>query len=145
MQIKKRSVNTLDINVAVNLKSSEINGLYQEVEELKSQRAKLKDQIDVKTNKIIKHIKENGKVLAYKNNVAHILTVGSRTTKKFDKSQLANDTGKSASELNLIGVAELVEEQRTSSEKLKSYRQEEVKEVLKARKAKKSDIELLSR
>lgn len=133
----------MDINVKVNFKASEINGMFKEVEEMKRERAHLKDQIDKKTERIIKHILENGNVLAYKDDRPYVLTVKSRTTKTFDKSQLASDTGKSTTELNLIGVAELVEEQKTSSEQLKRYRYEEVKQVLKARKAKKSDIELL--
>jgi CHASE1-domain containing sensor protein len=133
----------MDINVSVNFKASEINGLFQELEELKKQRANLKDEIEKKMDTIVRHIEKNGNVLAYKNNVAHVLSVKARTTKKFDKSQLATDTGRSSSELNLIGVAELVEEKKTSSEQLKKYRHDEMKVVLKARKAKKSDIDLL--
>lgn len=133
----------MDINVTVVKKSAEINGLYNEIALLKVQRSNLKDQIDAKTDQIIQHILKNGNVIAYKNDVPHVLTVVGRTTIRFDKSQLANDTGVSSSELNLIGVAELVEDKKTNSEKLKGYQQEEVKRVLKARKAKKSDMDLL--
>ena len=134
---------TMDINVNVQFKQSEINGLFQEIEEMKKQRANLKDAIENKTDQIINHILKHGNVLAYKNDKPHILTVVGRATKKFDKSQLANDTGKSSNELNLIGVAELVEQKKTNSTKLKQYQHEEVKRVLKARKAKKSDVDLL--
>lgn len=133
----------MDINVTVIKKSAEINGLYNEIAQLKVQRSNLKDQIDAKTDQIIQHILKNGNVIAFKNDVPHVLTVVGRTTIRFDKSQLANDTGVSSSELNLIGVAELVEDKKTNSEKLKGYQQEEVKRVLKARKAKKSDLDLL--
>lgn len=133
----------LDINVNVNMSESEINGLFNQLEEMKRQRQVLKDQIDVKTEKIIQHIIDHGNVLAYKNDVPHILTIGSRFTNKFNKAQLASDTGTSEKELNYVGVAELVEVKTVTSEKLKSYYQEEPKRVLKARKAKKSDLELL--
>lgn len=133
----------MDVNVNVQFKQSEINGLYQKLEEKKRQRAILKEEIDQITDKIIRHIKEHGNVLAYKNDKPHILSVVGKTTKKFDKSELAQDTGRAPAELNLIGVAELVEERKTTSEQLKKYQHEEVKQVLKSRKAKRSEIDLL--
>ena len=133
----------MDVNINVNYKDSEINGLFNEIEQLKKQRANLKDQIDAKTEKIIQHILKNGNVLAYKNDKPHILSVVGRVQNKFDKDGLANDTGVSKAELNLIGVAELVEEHKTTSEQLKGYKYEEVKQVLKARKAKRSEIDVL--
>lgn len=133
----------MDVNVNVNFKASEINGLFNEIEQLKKQRKALKEEIDQKTEKIIQHILKNGNVLAYKNDKPHILSVVARTSKKFDKSELATDTGKTPSELNLIGVAELVEEKKTTSEQLKKYQHEELKQVIKARKAKPSEIDLL--
>lgn len=133
----------MDINVNVNFKQSEINGLYNEVEQLKKQRANLKEAIDQKTETIIRHILVHGSVLAYKNDKPHVLTVVGRASRKFDKSQLSNDTGVPSAELNLIGVAELVEDRKTTSDQLKKYQHEEVRQVLKARKAKKSDVDLL--
>jgi hypothetical protein len=133
----------MDVNVNVNFKESEINGLFQEIEEMKKQRAHLKERIENNTEKIIKHILKNGNVLAYKNDKPHILSVIGRATTKFDKSELAQDTGRETKELNLIGVAELVEDKKTSSEQLKKYQHEEVKQVLKARKAKRSEMDLL--
>ncbi|MEK3887481.1 hypothetical protein [Bacillus sp. FSL K6-3431] len=133
----------MDVNVSVNYKQSEINGLFNEIEQLKKQRANLKEQMDKKTETIISHILQQGNVLAYKNDVPHILSVKNKYTKRFDKSQLANDTGVPSGELNLIGVAELVEGKKTSSEALKKYINEESEQVLKARKAKKSDMDLL--
>lgn len=133
----------MDINVNVNMKESEINGLFNQVEELKKQRTAIAEQIEMKTEQIIEHIIKNGNVLAYKNNEPHVLTVGSRWTNKFNKAQLANDTGTSEQELNYVGVAELVEGQQVSAERLKDYYKEEAKQVLKARKAKKSDMEIL--
>ncbi|MGM8215150.1 hypothetical protein ACLIA0_06170 [Bacillaceae bacterium W0354] len=133
----------MDFNVNTEIKQSEINGLYQEVEELKKERAKLKDQIDNKTDKIIQHILNHGKVIAYKDNVPHVLLVKNGQATKFDKSRLANDLDISTRELNLIGVAELVEEGRISAKKLKDYEYEEATQKLKARKAKKTDMELI--
>ncbi|PWA08628.1 hypothetical protein DCC39_14405 [Pueribacillus theae] len=133
----------MDVNVQTNIKQSEINGLYQEVESLKKQRIQLKENIDKKTDKIISHILKHGNVLAYKDNVPHVLTVKNGKTKKFDKSALANDLDVTIKELDLIGIAELVEENRVTAQKLKDYEYDEPTQKLKARKAKKSDIELI--
>lgn len=132
-----------DINVNVNMQGSQINGLFNEVEEMKRQRLVLKEQIDFKVGQIIDHIVEHGNVLAYKNDIPHILTVGGKVTTKFNKTQLSNDTGVSENELNFVGIAELVEKQQTSSDRLNDYYYNDTKRVLKARKAKKSDLELL--
>lgn len=133
----------MDVNVNVNYKPSEINGLFQEIEEMKRQRAHLKDAIDMKTEKIIDHIRKHGNVLAYKNDVPYVLSVKGKVTTKLDKAALASEINSTSSELNLIGVAELVEDQRVSSDVIKSYQYHETETVLKARKAKKSDIDLL--
>ncbi|MDC3412558.1 hypothetical protein [Terrihalobacillus insolitus] len=133
----------MDVNVNVNYKQSEINGLYQDVESLKKERARLKDSIDKKTETIISHILNNGNVLAYKDDKPHVLTVKYGRTIKFDKSALASELNVTVSELNYIGLAELVEEKRITSGELKKYEYEEDTQKLKARKAKKSDIDLL--
>jgi|SRR5690625_1434814 len=133
----------MDVNVNTHMKQSEINGLYNEMEELKTKRKRMKDTIDTKEDKIIKHILEHGNVMAYKDNVPHILTVRHSDTNKFDKAKLADDTNRTQKELNYVGVAELVEEQKLSSEQLEEYFYKEPKQTLKARKAKKSDMELL--
>lgn len=133
----------MDINVNTKLKQSEINGLFQEMEQLKNKRKQLKELIDQKQETIINHILKNGNVLAYKDDVPHILTVKDVTVKKFDKATLADDVGRTQAELNVVGIAEIVEENKISSEKLRNYFYEEPKQTLKARKAKKSDIELI--
>lgn len=133
----------MDINVNTKLKQSEINGLFQEMEQLKNKRKQLKELIDQKQETIINHILKNGNVLAYKDNVPHILTVKDVTLKKFDKATLADDVGRTQAELNAVGIAEIVEENKISSEELRDYFYEEPKQTLKARKAKKSDIELI--
>lgn len=133
----------MDVNVNTHMKQSEINGLYNDMESLKSERKRLKESIDQKEKKIIKHILGHGNVMAYKDNVPHILTIKNSNTNKFDKAKLADDTGKTQKELNYIGVAELVEEKKVSSEQLEEYFYEEPKQSLKARKAKKSDMELM--
>lgn len=132
-----------DFNVKTRIEQSEINGLFQEVEQLKKDRAKLKDAIDKKVDKIISHILKNGNVIAYKDDFPHVLTVANQQSKKFDKSGLANRLEVSVRELNLIGVAELVEEKRITSDELKKYEYEEINQKLKARKARKTDIELI--
>lgn len=135
----------MDITIDVNLKQSEINGLFNEIEEMKRKREQLKSSMDKKTEKIIDHIIKHGNVLAYKNNEPHVLTVKQGSTKKFDKASLATDMGETQSSLNVIGIAELVEQNRVTSEKLNSYFYEEPNQTLKSRKAKKNDIELLTR
>ncbi|ENH96699.1 hypothetical protein J416_09384 [Gracilibacillus halophilus YIM-C55.5] len=135
----------MDVNFNVQYEQSEINGMFQDIEQLKKDRTRLKETIDQKTEKIIKHILQHGNVLAYKDNTPHVLTVKQVEKKKFDKSSLAGDLDITTKELNLIGVAELVEENRITAEKLKEYEFFEPDQKLKARKAKKTDIELLTR
>lgn len=133
----------MDIDVNTHLKQSEINGLYNEMEQLKNQRKRLKETIDKKEEKIIKHILKHGNVLAYKDDVPHVLTVKNGTTRKFDKASLAVDTDRTQKELNVVGIAELVEDNRVTSEKLEEYFYDEPTQKLKTRKAKKSDMDLL--
>ena len=134
----------MDIDVNTHLKQSEINGLYNEMEQLKNQRKRLKETIDKKEEKIIKHILKHGNVLAYKDDVPHVLTVKNGHATKFDKAALAIDTERTQKELNPVGIAELVEEKRISSDELEKYFYQEPTQKLKARKAKKSDIELIT-
>lgn len=133
----------MDINVRTQVQQSEINGLFNDIEALKKERQKLKDSIDKKTDKIISHILENGNVLAYKDNVAHVLTVKNGNTTKFDKSALAEKLGVSTKELDYVGIAEFVEEKKITSGELNEFYYQEPTQKLKARKAKKSDIELI--
>lgn len=133
----------MDINVRTQVQQSEINGLFNDIEALKKERQKLKDSIDKKTDKIISHILENGNVLAYKDNVAHVLTVKNGNTIKFDKSALAGKLGVSTRELDYVGIAEFVEEKKITSGELNEFYYQEPTQKLKARKAKKSDIELI--
>jgi len=133
----------MDINVRTQVQQSEINGLFNDIEALKKERQKLKDFIDKKTDKIISHILENGNVLAYKDNVAHVLTVKNGNIIKFDKSALAGKLGVSTRELDYVGIAEFVEEKKITSDELNEFYYQEPTQKLKARKAKKSDIELI--
>lgn len=132
-----------DININVNMKHSEANGLFGEIQELKRKKANAEELIEQKTKQIIEHIIEHGNVLAYKNNEPYVLTVGYRHTNKFDKAQLASDTGSSETELNYVGVAELVEQKSVSAKALEDYYKLESTRTLKARKATKKDMELL--
>ncbi|MDO8159147.1 hypothetical protein FKQ51_17640 [Bacillus toyonensis] len=133
----------MDVNISVNYKASEINGLFNEIEQMKRQREVLKEKMDKNTEAIISHIKKNGNVLAYKNDVAHVLSVVGRISTKFDKAGFAAKIDRPQSEIKPIGVAELVEEKLTTSDEMKEFLNDEVREVLKARKAKKAEIDLL--
>lgn len=134
----------MDITIKVGMKQSEINGLFNEIEEFKRKRSHLTAGINQKTETIIDYILNNGNVLAYKDNEAHVLTVTNGSSRKFDKSKLADDVARSQSELNVIGIAELVETKKLTTEQLNGYFYDEPTQRLKARKAKKSDIELLT-
>jgi hypothetical protein len=133
----------MDFNVNTEIKQSKINGLYQEVEAMKRDRAALKERIDTNTAEIIQHIVKNGNVIAYKDNTPYVLTVKDTVSKKLDKDQLAIDLDVSKSYIDLFGVAQLVEEGKLTAEKLKTYEYEEPTQKLSARKAKKSDMELI--
>lgn len=133
----------MDVNINVNYKASEISGLFNEVEQMKRKRSVLKESIDKKTDEIIRHIQKNGNVLAYKGDVPHVLSVAGRTSTKFDKSAFAEKVDRPQSELNAIGIAEVVEDKLITSSEMEKFLVDETKQVLKARKAKKSDIDLL--
>jgi len=132
-----------DFNVKTNIQQSEINGVFQEIESLKKQRIQMKETMDEKTDTIISHILKHGNVLAYKDDQPHVLTVKNGQSKKFDKGQLAADVDVTIKEIDLVGVAELVEDKKVTSKKLNDYWYEEPTQKLKARKAKKADIELI--
>lgn len=134
----------MDIDIRVGMKQSEINGLFNEIEEQKRQRTHLNDGIKLKTEKIIDHIAKHGNVLAYKNNEAHVLTIKKGMSRKFNKGQLATDLGCTQSDLDVVGISSYVERGSLTTGQLEKYFYEEETESLKARKAKKSDIELLT-
>lgn len=133
----------MDINVRTQIQQSEINGLFQEIEELKKQRTGLKESIDKKTEKITSYILKNGNVLAYKDNIPHVLTVKNGQATKFDKPSLANKLEVSSKELDYVGIAEFVEDKKITSEELNEFYYQEPTQKLKARKANKKDIELI--
>ncbi|CDQ17971.1 hypothetical protein [Halobacillus karajensis] len=132
-----------DFEVRTQIQDSKINGLYQEVNEIKNKRSQLKDTQDQKTEKIISHVLKHGNVIAYKNNEPYVLTVKNQKSRKFDKAQLSHDMNMTQSELDLVGIAELVEDGKITAEKLGSYWYEEPKQVLRARKAKPKDLEII--
>lgn len=133
----------MDVNINTHIKQSEINGLFNEMEELKNKRKRDLELIQTKEDQIVNHILKHGNVLAWKDHSAYVLTVKSGTSRKFDKATLAEDVGRPQSELNVVGIAELVEDKKISSEQLEKYFYDEPTQKLKARKAKKSDMELL--
>ena len=132
-----------DIDIKTNLKKSEVNGLYNEIEVSKNKRKEMKEIEDTKTLKIIEHIEKNGSVLAYKNDTPHILTVKKGTSKKFDRAALAQDTQSFPAALNAVGIAELVEDRKITSKKLQEYFYTEPTTKLHAKKANKNDIAIL--
>lgn len=133
----------MDINVRTQINQSEINGLYQEMETIKKERTRMKENMDKKEEKIISHILKHGNVIAYKDDVPHVLTVKNGESTKFDKSSLAGKLGVTQKELDYVGVAEFVENKKLTSKELNDYYYQEPTQKLKARKAKKTDIELL--
>lgn len=133
----------MDENIQVNFKPSTVNGLFNELNEMKKQRSHLDDAIELKTQKIIDEIQKNGNMIAYKYDVPYVLSVGMRNSIKLNKEELADNLGVSQSDLNLIGVAELVEEKKLSSDQIKSSQYPESKRVLKSRKASKKEVDVL--
>lgn len=132
-----------DIQINTQIQQSEANGLYQQIEDIKRQRANLKDQQDKLEGKLFDHIKKHGKVLAYKNDSPYVLTVGNVTKSVLNKKELAEELEIPQKELNTQGIAELVEEKRLTSDMIRSATYSESDVRLKARKAKRSDIELI--
>ena len=119
---------------------AQISNLFSEINEMKSQRSHLKDAIDMKKQKLIEYIYTNGPVIAYKNDEPYILEVEMKHPIKLNKAQLADESGVTQSDLNIIGVAELVEDGSLTSEQIKNYQYPDSKRVLSARKAKKKEI-----
>lgn len=132
-----------DIQINTQIQQSEANGLYQQIEDFKRQRANLKDQQDKLEDKLFEHIQKHGKVLAYKNDTPYVLTVGKVTKSVLNKKELAEELEVPQKDLNTQGIAELVEEQRLTSDMIRSATYSESDLKLKARKAKRSDIELI--
>lgn len=132
-----------DLQINTQIQHSEANGLYQKIEDIKRQRANLKEQQDNLEGKLFDHIQKHGKVLAYKNNIPYVLTVGSVTKSVLNKKELAEELEVPQKDLNTQGIAELVEEQRLTSDMIRSATYSESDIRLKARKARKSDIELI--
>ncbi|MEY9976537.1 hypothetical protein [Lysinibacillus sp. RC79] len=132
-----------DLQINTQIQHSEANGLYQQIEDIKRQRANLKNQQDKLEGKLFDHIQKHGKVLAYKNNLPYVLTVGNVTKSVLNKKELAAELEVPQKDLNTQGIAELVEEQRLTSDMIRSATHSESDLKLKARKARKSDIELI--
>lgn len=132
-----------DIQIKTHIQQSEANGKYQQIEDIKRQRANLKEQQDKLEGELIHHIRNNGSVLAFKNDTPYVLTAGNVSITKLDKKQLAEDLGIPQKDLSAEGIAELVEEKRLTSEMIRSAMFTETDTRLKARKAKKSDLELI--
>ncbi len=133
----------MDVNVNTHLKESAINGLFNEIEQLKNQRKKDMDLINLKTKKIIESLDHNQEVLVYKNDEPHLLKVEIIRSKKFDRAELANDLGVTQNKLNIPGVAELVEENKIQSEDLEDYWFQEAEPKIKVKKATKRDVQRL--
>lgn len=132
-----------DLQINTQIQHSEANGLYQKIEDIKRQRANLKEEQDKLQGKLFDHIQKHGKVLAYKNDIPYVLTVGNVTKSVLNKKELAEELEVPQKDLNTQGIAELVEEQRLTSDMIRSATYSESDIRLKARKARKSDIELI--
>lgn len=122
---------------------AKINGLFNDIEQLKNERKKGLESINIMTERIIDSLKVNQEVLVYKNDEPHILKVVIKTSTKFDKSELADDLGVSQSFLNIPGVAELVEDNKVQSEDLEDYWFQEEESKIKVKRATEKDVERL--
>lgn len=122
---------------------AKINGLFNDMEDLKNQRKRDMEVIKTKEEQILQLLSVGQEVIVYKNNEPYVLFINVRRSTKFDKEQLANDIGVSQSRLNIPGVAELTEKGKITTTKLENYWNEEEELKLKAKKATQKDIDRL--
>lgn len=132
-----------DLQIQTHIAQSAANGKFQRMQEIKRQRETLKAEYDSIQDNLIDHIEKYGKVLAFKDNVPHILQVGLRATTKFDKATLASDLGEAQKDLTTVRLAQLVEEGAITSQQIQDLMHVERDTVLKARKASKNDMSLI--
>lgn len=132
-----------DLQIQTHIAQSQANGKFQRMQEIKREREKLKLESDKLQESLIQHIEKNGKVLAFKDNVPHILQVGMRTTTKFDKAKLAVDLGEAQKDLTTVRLAQLVEEKRLTAQQIEELMYTESDTTLKSRKASKNDLSLI--
>lgn len=123
--------------------SAKINGLFNDIEELKNVRKRDMELIKAKEEHILKMLKVGQEVIVYKNDEPYVLSVNLKRSTKFDKPQLANDIGVSQSRLNIPGVAELTEKGKITTSKLEDYWNEEEDVKLKAKKATQKGVDRL--
>src|SRR5699024_2611360 len=122
---------------------AKINGLFNDIEELKNARKRDMELIKAKEDDILRVLEVGQEVIVYKNDEPYVLSVNLKRSTKFDKPQLADDIGVSQQELNIPGVAELTENGRITSSKIEDYWNEEEEVKLKAKKATKKNVERL--
>lgn len=122
---------------------AKINGLFNDMEDLKNQRKRDMEVIKTKEEQILQLLSVGQEVIVYKNNEPYVLFINVRRSTKFDKEQLANDIGVSQSRLNIPGVAELTEKGKITTTKLENYWNEEEELKLKAKKATQKDVDRL--
>lgn len=135
----------VDYNVQTMLRDSKGNGLFNQLRALKSQRANLDAMIEDVSEQLIKVVEAEGKVIAHVDGepLPYVLTVKSTSRRVLDKETLATDVGVSKNSLNTEGFVELASEQKLTPETLKEYYYQETGKQLSARKAKKSDLEII--
>ncbi len=122
---------------------AKINGLFNEMEDLKKQRKQDMELIKSIEEHIFKILKVGQEVIVYKNDEPYVLFINVRRSAKFDKEKLANDIGVSQSSLNIPGVAELTEKGKITTSSLENYWDEDEDLKLKAKKATQKDVERL--
>lgn len=132
-----------DLQIQTHIAQSEANGKFQRMQQIKRQREVLKVEQDKLQEQLIQHIEKNGKVLAYKDDVPHILSVGLRTTTKFDKATLASELGEPQKDLTTVRLAQLVEDGTLTAQQIQDLMYTERDTVLKVRKASKNDMSLI--
>lgn len=134
-----------DFNIQTLKKESQANGKFNEMRALKRQIANLQEKLEDVVDELITTVEREGKLIAWTDGepMPYVLTVKHGERNVLDKASLAEDLGVSASSLNTVAFVELGNEQIVTPETLKEHSYKESTKQLSARKAKKSDLELI--
>jgi hypothetical protein len=136
---------SVDFNLQTMLRDSKGNGLFNKTRELKKQINNLQEQFENVMEELIDAVEAEGKIIAHVDGepLPYVLTVKRSERSVLDKETLASDLGVSQSSLNTDGFVELANEQKVTPKMLQDYKYKETGRKLSARKAKKSDLEII--
>lgn len=135
----------VDYNVQTVIRDSKGAGLYNKVLGLRAAKKNLEEQLEDAVEQLLDVVESEGTVIAYKDGepMPYILNVSRGTRSVLDKETLAADLGVAQSDLNAEGYVELGNENKLTPERLKEYKHEEITRKLSARKAKKSELQII--